>query len=57
MGKGFEAATSERTERSGTKSATLFRRLFLMTARGEAFLLVPAHPSVKGVLRNKPVAQ
>ena len=32
-----------------------------MTARGEAFLLVftlaPAHPSVKGVLRNELVAQ
>ena len=40
---------TERTY-SGTKSATLFRRLFLMTAGGAALLLTPGHPSVKGRL-------
>ena len=29
----------QQQERSGTKSATLFRRLFLMTARGRGFVI------------------
>ena len=36
------------TERSGSKSATLFRRLFLMTARGQGFVISSQAPLREG---------
>ena len=37
--EGFIFAYHLMSERSGTKSATLFRRLFLMAARGRGFVI------------------
>ena len=49
---------TERTS-SGSKSAALFKCLFLMTARGQGFPLSSREPLrlVKVVLRNKPVVR
>ena len=41
------------TERSGSKSATLFRRLFLMTARGRGFVLVVVNAGTSLTARQK----
>ena len=40
-----------------TKGEALVPKGEALVTKGEAFSLVPAHPFVKGVLRNKPASQ